>query len=312
MASLRSPNHFSLWLALAAACWGFGTVLTKHALGAIPPFTLAVVQLAASSFCLWLVVLGQRIPLHFNWHTGRLALTGLLEPGFTITLAVLGLQLTTATMTTLIFAAQPALVVVLAWLLLGERLWRPMLGLGVVAALGVGLVVGVDVQAGSGSLTGNLLVIASLISCSLYLVGSRRWVMNLHPVLLLALQQSVGLLWTLLVWPIELRQIGFAGLGALAPSVWLWAALSGVVYYALGFWLYIAGLKCAPASQAALFLSLTPLFGVAGASVLLGERLLPVQWLGAVLVIGAIGLTARTQPVEQIEPSLIPTPHSTP
>ena len=304
---------FPLLLAAAAACWGFGTVMTKHALGAVPPFTLPVVQLAASSAFLWAIGLARGLRPKANRTTARLALSGLLEPGFTITFAVLGLKLTTATMTTLIFAAQPALVVVMAWLLIGERLRRPVLGLALLAVLGVGLVAGVNSGAGNaGSALGNLLVIISLACCTLYLVWSRRWVMQMHPVMLVALQQSVGLVWTLAIWPVELSQIGFSSLAAISPGVWLWAAASGIVYYALGFWLYIAGLKHASASLAAPFLSLTPIFGVAAATLLLGERLAPAQWLGAALILAAVIAISqqstsgdvRTSKLESITPNL--------
>ncbi len=296
---------FSLLLVAAAASWGLGTVLTKHALSGVPPFTLAVVQLAASSLFLWSLVLAQGLRLPLTRRTGQLALTGLLEPGLATIFVVLGLKLTTATMTTLIFAAQPALVALLAWPLLRERLSRPMLALALLAALGVGLVAGVDVRAGGGSLLGNLLVTISLLSCSLYLVWSRRWVMDLHPVLLVALQQTVGLALVLALWPIEMAQSGWGALAALDPAVWGWAVLSGIVYYGLGFWFYVTGLKHVPAGRAAQFISLTPVFGLGGALALLGERLLPAQWLGAALIVGAVALIARldfSEPEAALQP----------
>jgi drug/metabolite transporter (DMT)-like permease len=302
MVKSLSSRNFVWLLALAAACWGLGTVMTKHALGAMPPLTLPVVQLAASSAFLWAIVLARGQRPAFDRRTARLALTGLLEPGLATTFAVLGLKLTTASMTSLIFAAQPALVVLLAGWLLGERLTRPLLVLALLAALGVGLVAGTDVSAGGiGSSLGNLLVMASLLFCSLYLVWSRRWVAGVNPVVLVALQQTVGLAWTLAVWPVELAQGGFASLAHLGPGVWLWAASSGIVYYALGFCFYLAGLKRAPASLAALFLSLTPVFGLAGATLFLGERLQPAQWLGAAVILAAVLAIARA-PAEEPQP----------
>jgi drug/metabolite transporter (DMT)-like permease len=307
MSNERSALGFSLLLVASAASWGFGTVMTKHALGDVPPFTLAVVQLAASSAVLWLVVLslGLRAPL--NRQTARLALTGLLEPGLVITLAVLGLKWTTATMTTLIYAAQPALVVVLAWLLLRERLTRMQVGLTLLAVAGVGLVAGAALGAdGAGTLLGNGLIVLSSLSCSLYLVYSRRWVARMHPILLVALQQSVALVWTLAVWPVEAVQLNAGALAAIGPGVWAWAALSGVVYYGLGFCFYIAGLKGVPAGRAALFLGLSPLFGVGGAYALLGERLSPAQWLGAALVVVAVAAISRGQTAEPAQPPSTP------
>ena len=58
------------------------------------------------------------------------------------------------------------------------------------------------------------------------------------------------------------------------------------VYYGLGFSFYIAGLRHLPASYAGAFLPLIPVFGVA-AGYLVGERLEPRQWLGAVVIVAA-------------------------
>jgi drug/metabolite transporter (DMT)-like permease len=218
----------------------------------------------------------------------------LLEPGLTITFAVLGLRLTTASMTTLIFAAQPALVVALAWLMLGERLSRQQAAFGLIALAGVLLIAAADLaRGGAGSALGNLLVGASLICCSIYLVISRRLALVFEPVLLVALQQTMGLAWAVVTWPAELLSLSANNLAGLRPEAWGWAAASGVTYYALGFWFYVAGLKQASASLAALFLSLTPVFGVTGAYLALGERLGTGQWIGAALILGAVVAIAR-------------------
>ena len=76
------------------------------------------------------------------------------------------------------------------------------------------------------------------------------------------------------------------GLGA---SAWLGAGVSGVLYYGLGFWFFLTGLRQVPASYAGAFLPLIPVFGVAG-GYLVGERLDPRQWMGAVVIVVA---TAR-------------------
>jgi drug/metabolite transporter (DMT)-like permease len=62
------------------------------------------------------------------------------------------------------------------------------------------------------------------------------------------------------------------------------------LYYGLAYWLYLTGLRHAPASIAAASFYLIPVFGVAGGFLLLGERFDPTQWLGVVIVLVAIGL----------------------
>jgi drug/metabolite transporter (DMT)-like permease len=62
---------------------------------------------------------------------------------------------------------------------------------------------------------------------------------------------------------------------------------SGLIYYGLAYWLYLTGLRRVPASMAAVSFYLIPVFGVAAAS-LVGERLDPAQWVGAIVVVGAV------------------------
>ena len=66
------------------------------------------------------------------------------------------------------------------------------------------------------------------------------------------------------------------------------AAISGVVQYALAFWLYLIGLRNLAPAVAGLWLTLIPVFGVAGSYLWLGERPTALMLLGGVLIILAI------------------------
>jgi drug/metabolite transporter (DMT)-like permease len=78
------------------------------------------------------------------------------------------------------------------------------------------------------------------------------------------------------------------------PGAWLGAAMSGILYYGLGFSFYLAGLRQVPASYAGAFLPLIPVFGVT-AGYLVGERLEPRQWLGAVVIVAATATIAARE-----------------
>jgi drug/metabolite transporter (DMT)-like permease len=90
------------------------------------------------------------------------------------------------------------------------------------------------------------------------------------------------------IWPVEWLQGETVQVAAITLSTWLWALVSGLVYYALAFWFYLVGLKKIPASLAGLFLNLIPIFAVGGAYLFLGERLAIGQWVGAVLILAAV------------------------
>lgn len=291
--SEKSQSHV-MPLILAAGCWGIGTVMTKGALDYIQPLTLLVVQLTASLVFLWSAVFIRRPAFVLNRQLGWLALAGWLNPGLAYTFGLLGLALTTASLSAIIWAAEPILILALAWLILRERPSRPFMILSMVALAGAVLVVGSG-GAERGLLSGNLLILTAVLCCAVYTVLSRRLVNHVDPVMLTAVQQSVSLVWAVLIWFVA-GNTGFnkvlpaatETVGPISLGIWVLAVLSGVVYYGLAFWFYIYGLKQTTASRAGFFLNLIPLFGLAGAFVFLNERLSLLQWAGALLILLAV------------------------
>jgi drug/metabolite transporter (DMT)-like permease len=76
----------------------------------------------------------------------------------------------------------------------------------------------------------------------------------------------------------------------LPKSDLIWGAVSGVMYYALAFWLYLRALHHVPASVAGAFLNLVPVFAVGTAFVVLEERLSDAQWLGAITILLSVSM----------------------
>jgi drug/metabolite transporter (DMT)-like permease len=194
----------------------------------------------------------------------------------------------------LIWAAEPILILALAWFILRERPSRSFTILSLVALAGAALVVGSGGSEG-GLLSGNLLILTAVFCCAVYTVLSRRLVVHVDPVLLTAVQQTVSLIWAVLIWLVaeytafsNVLPAATEAVGPINPGVWALAGLSGIVYYGLAFWFYIYGLKQTTASQAGFFLNLIPLFGLAGAFVFLDERLSLMQWLGAFFILLAV------------------------
>ena len=283
---------------LSAACWGSATVMSKGVLAHMPPMSLLAIQLTASITVLWLAVLGLRFRVRFDRSTRRASLSGILEPGLAYTFGIIGLALTTASNAALIGAAEPLLILFLAWLVLKERLGAPVLLLAAVATLGLVLVVVPDVGglAEQNSLVGDALILVGTFFATVYVIATRRLVSTIAPLPLSALQQSVGLVWTLGVLAVALLAgLATLGLDGLSWPVLLLAAASGIVQYALAFWLYLFALQSLPANIAGFYLTLIPVFGIAAAFVFLGEALSGPQWIGAVLIIASVGAVSRLQ-----------------
>lgn len=273
-------------LTIACALWGVATVIAKALLGSVPPITFLVLQLVPSVVVLWLLVAARGArPLRRNGLV-PVALLGLLNPGLSYMLTMLGLTMTSASVATLLWAAEPALIVAAAWLLLRERVTLRFLAALAAAGGGVLLVSGTasDGLAGAAG-RGAALILAGVLCCALYTVLSRKIVAAIDPLPAVALQQTVGLAWAVAIWPLE---AGGGEPSAPAAGQLAAAALTGLMYYAGAFWLYLNALRSVTATAAGIFLNLTPVFGVATAFSFLGERLTASQWLGAVVILAAV------------------------
>jgi drug/metabolite transporter (DMT)-like permease len=291
---LARTTLLSLYAIFSAACWGLGTVLSRRLLDVLPSLTLLLLQLSASVLFLSLLLKLGRQPLAVRLHDLRAGWPGLLEPGLAYLFGTIGLALTTASNATLISALEPLFIVGLAWAFLRERLTRRVAYLAVLAVVGMTLVsVSGSEPIYRGIMSGDMLVLLGTISAAGYVVLTRRLLSAHDPLALTRAQQVVGLLGVGITWLIAaLLQHPLAGLPAVTLSVVLFAAASGVVQYALAFWLYLIALHGLPATTAAFYLTLIPLFGVAGAYVLLGEQLTLMQGIGAACILATVILLA--------------------
>ncbi len=279
-------------LVLAAACWGIGTVISKAALDEVPPLTLLPIQLAASLAVLVVLMRHQRISFRGDGPPllGRL---GLLNPGIAYALSLLGLTTITASVSVLLWALEPLVILVLAAWFLREPVTPSFVGLSLVAVAGVALIVA-DPSGGVGQMVGVALTLAGVACCAAYTVITRRWLPDARETSqVIVAQQAYALALALGLVVV----VGLAG-GAMTPSaltpLGLASALgSGALYYAGAYWFYLGALRHVPASFAAVSFYLIPIVGVTAGAVLLGERLDARQWLGAVLVLAALLVIVR-------------------
>lgn len=292
MAASSFPRRTVLALTLAAACWGFGTVVSKRAIDEIPPLTLLPIQLGASVAVLALLMRWRGLPFRDRAASPVLGRLGVLNPGLAYALSLLGLVHISASLSVMLWAIEPLLILFLAAWFLHERVGPSLIGLSVVAVGGMLLVI---YQPGSsGTPLGVLLTVAGVACCALYTVVTRRWLATADSTAQVIVAQQVHALAFAFVLVAAFWLLGGAVRpGYVSPAGWASAIGSGVLYYGLAYWLYLSGLRHVPASVAAVSFYLIPVFGVAGGFLLLGERFDMSQWIGVAIVLAAIALIFR-------------------
>jgi drug/metabolite transporter (DMT)-like permease len=150
-----------------------------------------------------------------------------------------------------------------------------------VSAFGLLLLSGVG--GGGTSAVGDALVFLCACSFALHILFSDRAVKGHEVTALLVVQLTVCGVFSLIV--------AVATGGMEIPddeSVWFALAITAIVASAIGFFIQLYAQRHAPPARTALILASEPAFAGLFAYLLKGETLSPVNWLGAMLILGSI------------------------
>ncbi|MFN0179012.1 MAG: DMT family transporter [Gemmatimonadales bacterium] len=286
-------------LVIVSLIWGGNYSLTKMALGHVSPVSFAGLRFALSTVLLWVMVwaLRQHGPIS---RPAVLKLLGWGVVGHTLNqLAFLsGLQLTTATNSAVIFANLPLVVAVLGMATGVERPRPRVWGAIVLGVVGVLVVVGARGFHFSGeTLRGDLLNVGGLLFWAIFTVGVRQSALGLNSAQVTALTHLGG--------TPGLLALAIPGLVAgpslleLHQSVWVSLLYSSLLSSVVAAVLWTRSLKALGGNRTALYNCITPVFASLSAWALLGERPVPMQAVGAALVIGAVLLSRA--PAEEVE-----------
>lgn len=201
---------------------------------------------------------------------------------------IMALALISASEASVVFATQPILMLGLAWILLGERFGASVIALCLIAVGGVIIIVlGSNAYPSPFRIAGLAFALMSTASAALYTVWMRGLSGKLDFLTALIVVQTTACLMSMVVWGgaywMDLTPTR-TGTTFIAGS----ALGTGIIYYGMAFYVYLIGLQNTEASKAGIYLSLVPVFAIALAWIILAERLLTVQWIGAFVVVGAI------------------------
>jgi drug/metabolite transporter (DMT)-like permease len=275
-----------LALIAASTIWGSTFVITKSLMTSISPFMVVSLRLIISVLALTPFALrkGFRLKMIFRKEYLLYGLTGIaLYYGP----ATIGLSLSSSANAALIQAVIPAVVALLSVIILKGKL-SPLHSFGIgLSIAGILLVSGNPSTSGQSTLVGNLLIIASVVSWSIYNIQSHRLPEQVDPIVSTTASFYTGVLYLLPFTGWEIVRSGF-------PQITLpaWGALVylGVVASALAYFLWNFGLSKMEASLAAPFINLIPIIGLT-LSILTGEPVSLLQITGGLVAIIGVLIT---------------------
>jgi len=286
-------------LVLANIVYATSYVATRLTLDDIPPSALALTRLVIGALILVPLAVALRksgAPAFSRADRGRLFWMGALGFAGAFALSHWGLARSTATNGALLITVEPITMLLLAPVLLGERLtFREKVGAGL-ALLGAAVVIANGIPGVSQTLVPHwrgdlLLILAGVAYASYSLIGRE----------ILARHSSVSVTAGSIVWgavtmlPLAVLERAAGAAPRLTPLAIVGTLYLAVVITALGYLAWNYALERVPASRAAIFLNLQPLGGALLGVGVLGEPLTPYIVAGGALILAGLTLTVKGQ-----------------
>jgi drug/metabolite transporter (DMT)-like permease len=195
---------------------------------------------------------------------------------------------TAVTNVVLVQTIEIPMVLVLAWLMRGEKS-TPTAILGAMVAFGGVILTSVIGHEGPFHLMrGDVLTIVGTFSGVLATQLSRDVLQRMSPILYGIIRNSLG---SVLFAMIVLKVYGPQHFGEVfTPYLWMWTLVYGSIVVVGGQLTWLMGVKSAKAGDIALAVAFTPVAGVFFAYLLLGEKPAWGQWVGGAVIMAGVAL----------------------
>lgn len=282
--------------AIAPIAWGSTYFVTRHLLPPDAALWGAVIRCLPAGVLVLLVT--RRLPRGAWWW--RSVVLGALTVGGLNVLVYVAAQRLATSLAATIMSTSAAALIVLSWIVLGQR---PALRAAAGAVLGIlGVVVMLQPGGGEADGWGIAASVLAMLSSSLGFVLTRRWGADIPPLTMTAWQLIAG---SLVVAPLAIAVEG-------APPALDGPALLGFAYVilvatAIAYAAWFTGLARLPGAVVGVIGLLNPVTGVLLGVWLAHEPFGPAQMVGlALVVVGVLAGTLtrpRTAAIEPAEPA---------
>jgi len=277
------------FLALSMTLVGCYVALSKPLAAALPVFLLAWLRFGIGALAMlgWLKKPAGEPPM--SRQTRKLVFLESFFGNFLFTLCMIsGVSLTSAVSAGVIMSAIPAVVALLSWLLLKERIGARIWAAIACGALGIGLLAAARGDAGAAgqhAWLGNLLVFGAVLCEGLYAVIGKKLTASLSPKRISAIINLWGFA---LMTPMGLYLASGFDFGAVGAGSWLLLLFYALAASVWTVWLWMTGLKVVPAARAGVFSVLLPVAAALVGVAALGERLVGIQIVAFALALAGV------------------------
>lgn len=258
--------------------------------------TLLALRFGIAGVCLVVLAIAHRTAFPRGRELVNVALLGSVGYGGQAATFFVALTVAPAGLVALLLYLHPAMVAVLALLVLRERMSTPKLVALAIALVGMTLTVAPALTVTSDAYprlaTGVAFGIAAAAIYAVYIVVGMRFTNRVEPLTLATIVVTSAACVFIVAALVQ---------GPRWPqSMTGWLAVIGIAIISTvaSITLFFAGLKRVGPTQAATLSTVEPVFTVILAAVILGERIAPIQLAGGVLILAAVLVLARLPTIE--------------
>ena len=282
--------------------WGFSFISTKIALGVFPPMSLGLLRFFIA--LIFLFIIKQKLAPKEKLNPKTIPY--LFAAGFSgVTMYFFfennGIALVSASEASIVVSSIPVLIMITDRIIGKIKKepvnFKPVQWIGCLISIGgVWLVAGVSFAI-SGSFLGYIYMVGAALSWVIYSFLTRTLFKSHSVIFIVFWQSAAGFICFIPFSVMELHAWGQPSVTIIVHLLFL-----GILCSAIGHWFYVLAIENLNVSVSGIFLNLIPLVTVAAGFFMLGERLAPMQWCGAVLVIGGVTLAGwkKKPPVETL------------
>lgn len=290
-------------LVITILLWGGSFPATKLVLTGFTPIAYVSLRFTGATILFALLMIGKFRRLSLKTHV-NLALIALFEPTLYFIFESTGMQYTSASSASIIIAAVPAVVGLMAAVFLKEHLNLQQWSGVTISIIGVVLLVGFDDSPDytGTALFGNSLILLAVFSTTFYMILARHLSAKITATELTFYQIGYGMLFLLPVFLIHEHSINWQSVNAISVLALLFLILGATI---VGFLSYNYAISKIHVSRAAVFLNGIPLVSVALSSILLRESLGLNQLAGGLIVIAGVTLTNLRHRPPAVPPRIV-------
>lgn len=297
-------------LALATSSWGSAFIAGAYATRDFDPITVAFLRFFFAAIILlplmWWLEPNRVNPKGKEWLLlASLGLTGIALYNICFFIATKEAPIVKSS---LFIASNPVLIILLSALFLKEKITsRNIIGL-ILALSGAAIIITEGnfmavIQTGLQPI--DLVLLIAVICWALYSVLGKVALGRFSPLVSTTYAVVFG---TIMLFPFAVLEGNWSQYVAATPLTWASILHMSIIVSVISFIMYYQGIRTIGAARASIFINLMPLSAVILAVILLGEPVLPIHIVGAVLVL--TGVTVGTK-ARWRKPVPIPEPQKT-